>query len=220
MAVSFQLDLTASQVNQAINAAHDSDQAPASGDTNLVNSDKIAAAIAASVGTVVSDVATLDGRVTTLEGASISSAAYVFADGTYTTTGVLGASSGWSTLKSSSFCALSSGVVTISSSGVYVVMVSGTFTETDNSINDTYSISINIAGEVPQNSLNADGSTTWYGAVSINSGSTSGQPSSVRIDTQKTFLAAGGETVSITANRTNSGDLVTEDVTVTLLKLS
>lgn len=46
----YNLDLTASQVNTALNAAFDSDRQPALGQTTLCNGNKIAAAIAASVG--------------------------------------------------------------------------------------------------------------------------------------------------------------------------
>lgn len=42
----YNLDLTAAQINEALNAAYDSDKAPSTGDTNLVNSNRIALAIA------------------------------------------------------------------------------------------------------------------------------------------------------------------------------
>lgn len=72
----YQLDLTSAQINQAVNAAYDSDRQPAAGQVTLCNGDKIAASIAASVGSSVGAEAStraaadtaLDGRVTALEG--------------------------------------------------------------------------------------------------------------------------------------------------------
>jgi hypothetical protein len=124
-----QLDLTAAQINTALNNAWDSDQQPALGQANLCNGDKIATAIATSVGAVSSDVATLAGRVTTLETtlepyATFTKLSYSIGSGSQTI-------SGYTEVDADNIASELSGVITLTA-GVYQVSFVGVFTSTHN----------------------------------------------------------------------------------------
>ena len=125
----YQLDLTAAQVNTAVNAAYDSDRQPASGQTTLCNGDKIAAAIAASVGTVVSDVATLDGRVTALETTPALAKAWFIGKSSSTSSNITvsGYSGGGTTDAGVISIDTSTGVMTVNTAGTYRISADGSF---------------------------------------------------------------------------------------------
>jgi hypothetical protein len=156
----FPLDLTAAQINTAVNAAYDSDRQPAAGQTTLCNGDKIAAAISSAVGAVVSDVSTLNGQVTALDGrvtaleASPSLAKAWFVGKTSSTQSTITVSSysgGGTTDAGVISVNTTTGVMTVNTAGTYKISVNGSFscTTTDSSsgyfiqlIGTSYSVGI------------------------------------------------------------------------------
>ena len=128
-----QLDLTAAQINTALNNAWDSDQQPALGQANLCNGDKIAAAISSAVGAVSSDVATLDGqvtalggRVTALEGNGLV-ATFTKASGSVNSTTVLITT--YTETDADGIASESAGTITVTGSGVYLLFFNGKYTK-------------------------------------------------------------------------------------------
>lgn len=129
----YQIDLTASQINTALNNAWDSDQQPALGQSNLCNSDKIAAAIVGAVEAEASIRAAADTAVIS----QILSEVYVGAVGwlsftdTVATTQYLAASASqfsYNTTIDTNTC-----IITVGVSGLYEVIInSGSATSSSN----------------------------------------------------------------------------------------
>jgi hypothetical protein len=147
MTAPYNLSLTAAQIDAALLAASDSDQAPASGDTNLVNSKRIYDFVTGQVGSeatirAAADTA-LDARVSALEdGGSI---ARFTKDGNVNGSGNL---SSYTETDPDGIASESSGEITLAA-GTYIVSINGNYTQSSASSTNNYSITYTIGSELP-----------------------------------------------------------------------
>jgi hypothetical protein len=131
MADPYNLSLTASQIDTALLAASDSDKAPASGATNLVNSNRIYQAIQAEASARTSADSALDSRVTALEAAKASNQYIVYSLPDQTFSSTKNPLTGWTEVQDpDGRCSESSGIFTLSA-GTYLITFSARMRDTD-----------------------------------------------------------------------------------------
>ena len=202
----YQLDLTAAQVNTAVNAAYDSDRQPAAGQTTLCNGDKIAAAIAGAVGVETSareaaDTA-LDGRVTALEGDLPTFAKFAKSNFSITLTSLI---SGYTEVDADNIAAESSGVITVTGSGIY--MVSYTISGISNSFSSTAYFTVH-----PR----IDGSSVFVGY--LGTGANGVYPTS--FSHTEVVTSVGSFTASLYLVESGTASLISSFAQISITKLS
>ena len=151
MADPYTLGLTASQINDTLIAAQNSDNAPAAGQSNLVNSNRVYEAIqteAAVVTALDARVGTLETDVIALQSPSVKQAVFSFPD---TTFGYSRSLTGWTLLSDNT------GGVTYSTNGTFTLgsgLWVGFFSSLATEINDN-------DGDKFTFSLRKNGSNIW-----------------------------------------------------------
>lgn len=140
----YNLSLTASQIDDALLAASDSDKAPNSGATNLVNSNKIYHFVTGQVGPEASTRAAadtaLDGRVTALEKEVLVS---TIADGVTGNSNYTFSGFSIPTGVNVTVSEPSTGIFRVSGSGIYRITWMACFYDTDRS-GDRYQLYVDV----------------------------------------------------------------------------
>lgn len=205
MADPYNLDLTAAQINTALNNAHDSDKAPASGHANLVNSNKIHEFVTSQVGNEASareaaDTA-LESRIDDLE------AVPVWARFTRSFQNIVtGVFSGYTEEDTSNIASASSGVITITGAGVYQVMFSLNF-QVNHSVNASRSFDLQFR-------VNSE-SVGGYLVNSVSFGAYAASPSYAGV-----VVSSGSFTLDSRVVVNNMGTASVSDISITVLKIS
>lgn len=138
----YTLNLTAAQIDAALQAANDSDQAPAASSTNLVNSGRIYTAIQAETTARTAADAALDGRVTAVEAPPVF-AKFSKDDFSFSSNLTI---SGYTEVDPDGIASESSGVITVTGTGVYMVVYSLSGLATGSSPPDYFSVTPKING--------------------------------------------------------------------------
>jgi len=202
----YQLDLTAAQINEAVNNAFDSDRLPAANQTTLCNGDKIAASIDSKVGALATQVTALAARVTDLEGGEISISTATFTKDSITATSDT-LVSGYTKTETgeAGIASESSGTITLSGSGgVFLVLFSGSWFEKNNVTNHYFVVNHRVNGDakhsIPINELLDYGSS----AMSVSS----------------SWICTGGDTVDILLDEVSASAIYGDKITINIVKLS